>query len=198
MGLNYSRHIEEMKSLRTDNPVIFMKPASSLLKVGQPIVRPKHGQKLHHEVEVVFLIGQEGKNISEDKVSEYIAGVTLGLDLTLRDRQSELKQKGQPWEISKSFDGSAPIGKFVEAKGLKVDEIGFSCAVNGAMRQRGNTSEMIFSVGKLVSYISSIWRLAPGDLIFTGTPAGVGEMKVGDEVEIWSPEIGKFKWKITG
>ena len=127
----------------------------------------------------------------------FISSITLGLDLTLRDVQKDLKQKGLPWEIAKAFDQSAPIGNFIPYDGsLDLNNISFGCKVNGTQRQRGNTGDMIFGMGELLVELSRIWVLYPGDLIYTGTPSGVGPLKIGDSIEIESDPIGSFSWSI--
>jgi len=175
-----------------------MKPVSSLVSPGEEIRFPKHGQVFHHEVEIVVLIGKDGRAKTAEDAKSFIAGITIGLDLTLRDLQKNLKDKGLPWEISKSFDQSAPIGKFVSYLPLfPFDDIQFTCMVNGQVHQRGNTKDMVFPIERLIIEISRIWKLLPGDLIFTGTPSGVGPLQVGESVKIASPQIGTFEWQIV-
>ena len=167
-------------------------------KVLYTIQMPLHGSSLHHEAEVVVLIGKTGKNISELDATSHIAGLTLGLDLTLRDVQSDLKKKGWPWEISKAFDHSAPCGLPVALdESIPLDDIPFQCSVNGTVRQTGNTSEMMFPIPHLVHYLSGIWELLEGDLIYTGTPAGVGPLQSGDRVKVQSKLIGFFEWSLA-
>jgi len=198
IGKNYAEHIKELGGVASAQPVVFMKPTTSLVLPGETIQIPKHGHNLHHEAEVVVLIGQTGKNISKSAALDHIAGLTLGLDLTLRDVQSDLKQKGWPWEISKAFDQSAPLGTltaFDEA--LPLDNIAFECSVNGDVRQTGNTGEMMFSIPTLINYLSGIWELQEGDLIYTGTPSGVGPLQSGDRVTLRSDQLGKFEWHLV-
>ncbi|PJA29187.1 MAG: fumarylacetoacetate hydrolase [candidate division Zixibacteria bacterium CG_4_9_14_3_um_filter_46_8] len=198
IGQNYAEHIKEMKSDIPKTPTIFMKPVSSLVSPGEEIRFPKHGQVFHHEVEIVVLIGKDGRAKTAEDAKSFIAGITIGLDLTLRDLQKNLKDKGLPWEISKSFDQSAPIGKFVSYLPLfPFDDIQFTCMVNGQVHQRGNTKDMVFPIERLIIEISRIWKLLPGDLIFTGTPSGVGPLQVGESVKIASPQIGTFEWQIV-
>jgi 2-keto-4-pentenoate hydratase/2-oxohepta-3-ene-1,7-dioic acid hydratase in catechol pathway len=198
IGKNYAKHIREMGDKDPGSPVIFMKPATSLVPAGQPIVFPRHGRVLHHEAEVVVLIGREGRPETPAKALEFVRGVSLGLDLTLRDLQSDLKSKGLPWEISKAFDQSAPIGSFVAStESLELDDIAFTCRVNGELRQEGNTRDMILSITSLVMEVGRIWQLMPGDLIYTGTPSGVGPLRPGDTVTIESEAVGSFSWAIV-
>ncbi|HVC38181.1 MAG TPA: fumarylacetoacetate hydrolase family protein, partial [Gammaproteobacteria bacterium] len=141
-------------------------------------------------------IGKQGADIPPEAALGHVAGVTLGIDLTLRDLQSKLKQAGQPWELSKSFDGSAAIGKFISWSAQSdIQNINMRCTVNGALRQQGNTRDMLFPVTEIISFLSRHWRLLPGDLIYTGTPAGVGPLVPGDRIGIESTEIGRFQWE---
>ena len=197
IGKNYPALGKEMQDPIPNRPVVFMKPAACLVPPAETIPIPGHGRSLHHEVEVVILIGKEGKSVAESDAESHIAGVTLGLDLTLRDVQADLKAKGHPWELSKAFERSAPIGSFREFDGSPdLNSLEFDCRVNGDLRQKGNTRDMIFPVAGLIHYLSKIWTLIPGDLIYTGTPSGVGPLRPGDTVSIQSEEIGKFDWEI--
>ena len=177
-----------------------MKPASNLVGSDQLLRYPRFGNELHHEVEVVLLIGKEGRDIPEDDSYSYISGVTIGLDLTLRDVQKKLKNSGLPWELSKSFEQSAPIGTFLpyDSKTLDLNNLPFTCHVNGHLRQDGNTRDLIFPIRKIISTLSGWWTLQPGDIIYSGTPSGVGPLLPGDQIEINSPEIGSFLWNIAG
>jgi len=197
VGRNYMNHIKELKNNTPDNPVIFMKPVSSLVFPGEGIQYPLHGNLLHYEAELVIEIGRECKFVKESKAFSVIKGIALGLDLTLRDLQSELKSRGLPWEIAKSFDYSATLGVINEYnENIDLDNLEFSCKVNGELRQLGRTSDMIFGIPQLISYLSSIWVLKEGDLIYTGTPEGVGELKIGDEISVESEITGKTTWTV--
>lgn len=187
IGRNYAEHAAELSNAVPKSPVIFMKPASCLVPPGVPIPFPTHGKDLQHEVELVVRIGDRGR----------INGFTVGLDLTLRDVQQALKEKGLPWEKAKAFEKSAPIGPIHPIEGLDLNSLELVCRVNGAERQRGNTRDMIFSTEKLIEEISRIWELLPGDLIYTGTPKGVGPLRPGDKVEIECPPVGPYAWEIT-
>ena len=179
-------------------PVVFIKPATCLVKPGEPIHFPKHGKELHHEVEIVVKVGKEGRVKSEKEASSFISALSVGLDLTLRDVQDEMKKKGLPWEIAKAFDQSAPLGNFIPYNGtMDLKNISFSCKVNGIERQQGNSGKMIFSIERLLVELSQIWLLYPGDLIYTGTPSGVGPLKIGDAIEIEGEKIGSFSWNIV-
>lgn len=199
IGRNYVEHIQELSNAIPEKPVIFIKPATCLVKPGEKIHFPKHGKELHHEVEIVVKIGREGRVAREEEALSYVSGVTVGLDLTLRDVQADLKKKGLPWEIAKAFDQSAPIGDFVPYdKSVDLNNISFGCKVNGIERQRGNSRDMIFSIPRLLVELSKIWLLRPGDLIYTGTPSGVGPLTIGDTIEIESDVTGSFSWNIVG
>ncbi|MHB8406473.1 MAG: fumarylacetoacetate hydrolase family protein [Gammaproteobacteria bacterium] len=196
IGRNYAEHAKEMGAPKPVEPVVFMKPATSLVAEGQPLVLPKGRGSVHHEMELVVAIGKQGADIPAATALGHVAGVTLGIDLTLRDMQSRLKQAGQPWELSKSFDGSAAIGRFTSwPADFDFQNLEMRCTVNGELRQQGNTREMLFPVTEIISFLSRHWRLLPGDLIYTGTPAGVGPLAPGDRIGIESTEIGRFQWE---
>jgi len=198
IGRNYVEHVQELSNAIPEKPVIFIKPATCLVKPGDRIHFPKHGKELHHEVEIVVKIGSEGRVARDEEALSYVSGVTVGLDLTLRDVQADLKKKGLPWEIAKAFDQSAPIGDFVPYdKSVDLNNISFGCKVNGIERQRGNSRDMIFNIPRLLVELSKIWLLRPGDLIYTGTPSGVGPLKIGDFIEIESDLTGSFYWNIV-
>ncbi|PIQ82518.1 MAG: fumarylacetoacetate hydrolase [Candidatus Omnitrophica bacterium CG11_big_fil_rev_8_21_14_0_20_64_10] len=197
IGKNYAEHVRELNDPPPEQPVVFMKPPACLMPPGIPLARPRHGRVLHHEAEVVLLVGRESGNVSGGRAWDRIAGITLGLDLTLRDVQSDLKRKGHPWELSKAFEQSAPIGQFVSPLQVPFrDAIPFECRVNGEVRQSGNTRDMMFPVPRLIQFLSSVWTLVPGDLIFTGTPAGVGPLQTGDRVTLSASGIGEFIWTL--
>ncbi len=199
IGKNYDEHIKELGGgAHPGEPVVFMKPVSNIVAPGDSLFYPRYGTDLHHEAETVLLIGKEGKDIPEKDACSHIAGVTLGLDLTLRDVQSKLKKNGLPWELSKSFEQSAPLGNFkaFDPNSINLEDLSFSCRVNGDLRQNGNTKDMIFPIKSLINKLSEWWILQPGDIIFTGTPSGVGPLKVGDQIEIQSPVVGSFSWEI--
>ncbi len=176
VGRNYVEHAEELNNPVPAAPVIFMKPPTALLRNGMPFYYPVFSKEVHFEGEIVLKIDRNGRKIKPQEASKYFNQVTIGFDMTARDLQRKQKEKGLPWEISKAFDGAAPIGKFVRYKGQK----SFSIFRNGEEVQKGNRKEMIFSFEHIISYISHFFMLQKGDLIFTGTPAGVGEINVGD------------------
>jgi fumarylpyruvate hydrolase len=196
IGKNYGEHIRELGGKTPEEPVVFMKPVSSIVVPGESLFIPRHGNLLHHEVEVVLSISREGQDIPQANALSFIAGVSLGLDLTLRDVQVRLKKSGLPWELSKSFEQSAPLGLFkaYDPDSIDLENLSFTCSVNGELRQEGNTRDMLFPIKSLIHTLSGWWMLRPGDIIFTGTPAGVGPLKAGDRVDIESSAIGQFSW----
>lgn len=182
VGLNYREHITEMKHFAfPDAPVIFMKPPTALLKNGQPFYYPDFSQDVHYEGEIVLRICKNGKKIEPKFAHKYYDAFTLGFDFTARDLQAEQKKKGWPWEIAKSFDGSAFIGDFLPLENDQL--ISFTIKKNGETVQQGDTSMLIFSFDEIVSYISKFFTLQQGDLIYTGTPQGVGPVQIGDTLE---------------
>jgi acylpyruvate hydrolase len=183
VGRNYAEHAKELGNQVPGNPVIFCKPDTALLKNGEDFYLPDFSKDVHHEVELVIRISKVGKNIAEKFACNYFNEIGLGIDFTARDLQSELKGKGLPWELAKGFDGSAPLGSFMPAGDLKLDDTSFSLKKNGALVQSGNTQQMIFSFSKIISFISGYFTLKVGDLIYTGTPAGVGPVSTGDHLE---------------
>ncbi len=198
IGKNYDEHVKELGGKTPEEPVVFMKPVSSIVGPGESLFMPLHGNLLHHEVEVVLLIGREGQDIPQANALSFIAGVSLGLDLTLRDVQVQLKKAGLPWELSKSFEQSAPLGLFraYHPGSIDLENLSFTCSVNGELRQEGNTRDMLFPIKSLVHTLSGWWTLRPGDIVFTGTPSGVGPLKAGERVDIESPGTGLFSWTL--
>ncbi len=197
VGRNYVEHAKELNNAVPERPFIFQKPATALVADGGQVHFPEHGKELHQEVEVVVLIGHQGRARTAGEARSFIAGLSLGIDLTLRDVQEYLKKKSWPWEMAKAFDDSAPIGRFVPLGNIDPDNISFSCDVNGKRRQQGNTQAMIFKIDALIVALSEIWTLLPGDLIYTGTPAGVGPVAAGDVIRAESAPIGAFSWRIV-
>lgn len=190
IGRNYSEHIKELGNPTPDAPVIFIKPASSVIGEGETIVIPPYSHDCHHEAELALLIGRKGKDIPVDQAMEAIAGYGVGIDLTLRDVQSELKKKGLPWEIAKGFDTSCPLSVFVEASGVADPQnLQVRMTVNGEVRQDGNTSMMIHRIPSIISYMSGRFTLEPGDVILTGTPAGVSRIVSGDRLTAEIPGV---------
>nr|MBS0037689.1 fumarylacetoacetate hydrolase family protein [Saprospiraceae bacterium] len=183
IGRNYSEHILELKNETPDEPVVFMKPPSALLVQNKPFYIPEFTNEVHHEIELVIKICKNGKLIQPQFASRYFKEIALGIDFTARDLQSKLKKKGLPWELAKAFDKSAPISEFVTVKSLGKGPIDFRLEKNGRTVQSGDHSQMIHSFSQLIVFISKFFTLQMGDLIYTGTPAGVGPVKVGDQLE---------------
>ena len=185
VGLNYESHNLEMKrTFQSSEPVIFMKPESSQLKDGKPFFIPDFSNEIHYETEMVVKIDRLGKNIAEEYAHRYYSEITVGIDFTARDLQRNLKEKGLPWEIAKGFDGSAAIGSFVSKQEFKsIQDINFHLDINSKTVQQGNTRDMIYSVDRIIAYVSQFFTLKIGDLIFTGTPAGVGPVNIDDHLE---------------
>ncbi len=184
IGRNYARHAAEMNASVPKQPMIFLKPSSALIRMPEPIRLPSITSNVHHEVELVAMIGREGKDIPLDRSLEYVSAYAIGLDMTARDLQSEAKRKGNPWSVAKGFDTFAPLGELVPAAEVKdPQQLKLTLKVNGVLRQHGDTRDMIFSVAHLVSYCSQIFTLEQGDLLYTGTPDGVGPVAKGDWLE---------------
>jgi acylpyruvate hydrolase len=183
VGRNYSEHAKELGNAVPENPVIFSKPDTALLKNGEDFYLPSFSSDVHHEVELVIKINKVGKKIQEKFARNYFSEIGLGIDFTARDVQSELKAKGLPWELAKAFDGSAPIGNFINIENMDLKNIDFSLQKNGQVVQKGNTAQMIFSFEQIVSFVSQYFTLKVGDLIYTGTPAGVSQVNIGDKLE---------------
>lgn len=184
IGRNYAEHIEELKNERPSEPVIFMKPDTALLLKNRPFYLPNFNSQIHHEIELVVRINHLGKNISAQFAPRYYSEIGLGVDFTARDLQDRLKQKGLPWEKAKAFDASAPLSEeFIPANELDLSNIDFRLEVNGEVRQRGNSALMLYPINELIEHISKFFTLKIGDLIYTGTPAGVGPVQIGDRLQ---------------
>jgi 2-keto-4-pentenoate hydratase/2-oxohepta-3-ene-1,7-dioic acid hydratase in catechol pathway len=184
IGRNYAEHAKELGNAVPDEPIIFMKPKSALVQGNTPFYYPEFTNELNYEAELVVRISKNGKYIQEKHAPNYYNAITVGIDFTARDIQQALKEKGHPWEKAKAFDNSAAVGKFVDlTPAINKKNINFSFAKNKEIVQSGNSKSMIFSIDQIVSHISNFFSLNIGDLIFTGTPAGVGECIVGDELE---------------
>ncbi|RYF84612.1 MAG: FAA hydrolase family protein [Chitinophagaceae bacterium] len=184
IGRNYSEHIKELHNETPEEPVIFLKPDTALLRNNAPFYFPDFSNDIHHEVEIILRICKEGKNVAPQFGNKYFDGIGLGIDFTARDLQSKAKSKGLPWDLAKGFNGSAPVSEFKPVTGFAdLSNINFSLQVNGEQKQKGNSSQMIHSFAEIIAYISKFILLKKGDIIFTGTPAGVGPVKVGDKLE---------------
>jgi 2-keto-4-pentenoate hydratase/2-oxohepta-3-ene-1,7-dioic acid hydratase in catechol pathway len=197
IGRNYVEHAKELGNDIPDEPVIFMKPKSAIIQPHTPFYYPEFTNELHYECELVLRISKNGKYIQERHASNYYNGITVGIDFTARDIQDELKKKGLPWEKAKAFDNSAAIGKFIDIKpDFNKKNINFSFFKNGEKVQQGNSGNMIFGIDKLIANISMYFSLNIGDYIFTGTPAGVGECVVGDELEAFLENESLLKLEV--
>jgi 2-keto-4-pentenoate hydratase/2-oxohepta-3-ene-1,7-dioic acid hydratase in catechol pathway len=183
IGLNYRKHALEIGRPLPAEPVVFLKPDSCILKNNKPFFLPGFSSMIHYEVEVVIRISKLGKGISAKFAHRYYDELTLGIDITARDIQNRNSAAGLPWELSKCFDGAAPLGRFVPVSSIKdIDNIDFRLEINGRVVQHGNTSDMIFSINEIVSYVSKYFTLKTGDLIFSGTPSGVGPLNKNDNL----------------
>lgn len=197
IGRNYTEHIKELANEKPEHPVIFMKPDSAILPKQQDFYLPDFSSNIHYEVELLVKINKLGKHISSEFAHRYYEEIGLGIDFTARDIQSELKQKGLPWEKSKGFDGSAIIGKWLPKANFKdLGDINFSLSKNGAPVQEGNTAKMLWKIDELIAYISTYFTLKIGDIIFTGTPAGVGKVSPNDYLEGYIEKTKMFSLSI--
>jgi len=186
IGRNYAEHVREMGDVAAPpaEPVVFLKPTTALVASGAHVVLPRQSDDVHHELELVAVVGTGGRHIAEADALSHIAAYALGLDLTARDLQAQSKAAKGPWSIAKGFDTFAPLGPLLAADALGDPQaVEITLTVNGDVRQRGTTADMIFPVARLVAFLSSVFTLEPGDLIYTGTPAGVGPVKDGDRLE---------------
>jgi len=184
IGRNYAEHARELNNPVPGAPVIFMKPDTAVLKDNKPFYHPNFSEDIHHEIEIVLKVGKEGKHINQKFASNYFDEIALGVDFTARDIQQRHKEKGLPWELAKAFDNSAPVSHFLpKSKFVDLHNLNFRLDVNGQTCQQGNTSLMLFSFEYIISFVSEYITLKKGDLIFTGTPAGVGKVNVGDHLQ---------------
>ncbi len=183
IGRNYVEHAKELKNPLPQKPIFFLKPETAILTKNRPFFYPDFSEDIHYEVELVIKIGKNGKHIQEKFAADYYNEIALGIDFTARDIQQNCKTKGLPWEIAKGFDNSAPLSKFVKMEGLPpINNMGFRLELNGKVVQDGNSQNMIFNVDYIISYVSKYITLKMGDIIFTGTPEGVGPVKIGDHL----------------
>jgi 2-keto-4-pentenoate hydratase/2-oxohepta-3-ene-1,7-dioic acid hydratase in catechol pathway len=193
VGRNYAKHIDEMNAPRTGHPVIFLKPSTALVGDGGKVPLPREAGQVHHEVELVVVVGERGKTIPAERALDHVLGYAVGLDMTLRDIQTEAKRLGNPWCVSKGFDGSAPVSAVArretvgDGSGLEIE-----LDVNGEPRQLGNTSQMLYNVAELIAHVSRWFTLERGDLLFTGTPAGVGLVAPGDLLQARLERVGSL------
>ena len=184
IGQNYSEHIKELNSKSSEEPIVFMKPDSALLKNNKPFYIPDFSKELHYETELIIKFNRLGKHIDKKFANRYFAEIGLGVDFTARDLQRQLKADGKPWEISKAFDNSAVIGNFLPITDIEnIQNIDFRLDINGITVQKGNSCDMIFEINELIAYVSRFFTIKIGDILFTGTPKGVGKVAIGDRLE---------------
>lgn len=197
IGRNYADHAKEMNSPIPSVPMFFMKPDVAILRPGTPFYYPNFSKDIHFECELVVKINRVGKNISERFAHKYYSEIGLGIDFTARDLQKQCKEKGHPWEIAKSFEGSAPLSKeFIDKSTLDLADLKFSLTQNGTQVQLGSTKDMIFNIDQLIAYVSHFMTLKKGDLIYTGTPAGVGPIAIDDELKGFIGEKEMFMVRV--
>ncbi len=197
VGWNYTDHSKELNpDILPKHPVIFMKPETALLKENKPFYLPDFSERIDYECEIVVRISKMGKNISKKFANRYYDAIGLGVDFTARDLQNKFKGEGSPWEICKGFDNSAPVSDFISKEKLDICNLNFSLVKNGETVQSGNTSEMIFSIDEIIEYVSRYFTLKTGDLIFTGTPVGVGPVKINDHLEGYIENNKMFSFDI--
>lgn len=198
LARNYAEHAKELGNETPAAPVLFMKPASSVIGDGESVRIPSYSRECHYEVELAVLIGKECRDVSAENSWEYIAGYGTAIDMTLRDVQNSLKSKGLPWEIAKGFDTACPLSDFVPAATVADPHaLNLKLAVNGELRQNGCSSDMINRIPQIISHISAIFTLAPGDIILTGTPAGVGQVQPGDVMTAEIVSVGRLTIPVT-
>ncbi len=197
IGRNYLAHVKELDNALPTEPLFFMKPETALLPAGEPFPYPDFSKDIHYETELVLRICKTGQAIDEKQACGYYDAITVGIDFTARDLQSRCKAKGHPWEIAKAFDYSAPIGEFKKINTLRnPEDIAFGMKLNGVWAQQGHSRDMIFNFDRIVSHVSRFVTLEEGDCIFTGTPQGVGEVHVGDVLELFLEDEPMFRFEI--
>ena len=200
IGRNYSEHAKEMKSEVPTQPIIFLKPATALLKDNKPFYYPEWSKDIHYETELVLKVCKQGKYVEEKFAHKYVDEINLGIDFTARDIQAAQKAKGLPWEISKAFDGSAVIGSATKKDANAIERlkqgVQFHLLLNGKEVQRGNSADMVFSVDKIIAYVSQFFTLQVGDLLYTGTPVGVGAVQIGDRLEGYLGDEKTFDFEV--
>lgn len=197
IGRNYADHAKELNNEVPTEPVFFLKPDTALLKDNEPFYIPEFTTDLHYECEVVVKIAKVGKNIQEKFAHKYYEQISLGIDFTARDLQAKCKEKGLPWEMAKAFDNSAPLSAvFIDKNTVNLNDLHFHLNINGATVQKGTTNDWIFHIDQVIAYVSKFMTLKTGDLIFTGTPAGVGPVAIGDRLEGYIGEQKMYDFEI--
>lgn len=197
IGRNYADHIAELHNERPSEPVIFLKPDTAVIKDNEPFYHPDFSNDIHHEVEIVLKINKIGKNIEAKFAHKYYDEIGIGIDFTARDLQAKLKEKGLPWEKAKAFNGSAPISNFVQkSQFADLKNLNFHLEVNDETRQKGNTEMMLWNFDEIIAEISKYFTLKTGDLIFTGTPSGVGKVNIGDKLTAFIEETEMLSFEV--
>jgi 2-keto-4-pentenoate hydratase/2-oxohepta-3-ene-1,7-dioic acid hydratase in catechol pathway len=197
IGRNYADHIKELNNEQPDDPVIFMKPETAVPRQGEPFYYPDFSTDIHYEVEIVLKVSKLGKNIEARFAHKYYEEVGVGIDFTARDLQSKLKAKGLPWELAKAFNGSAPVSEFVPKTDFAdLQKLNFKLDVNGETKQQGNTELMLFKMDYIIAFVSRFFTLKKGDLIFTGTPKGVGPVKIGDQLTAYIEDKKMLEFEV--
>jgi 2-keto-4-pentenoate hydratase/2-oxohepta-3-ene-1,7-dioic acid hydratase in catechol pathway len=198
IGRNYAEHADEMGGDVPDQPMVFLKPATAVIRNEDAVQLPPQSHDVHHEVELVAVIGKEGKAIPRADALDYVSGYAVGLDMTARDLQANAKERRHPWSVAKGFDTFAPLGPITPAgSGADPQDLTLRLHVNGETRQEAHTRHMIFSVAELIHYCSQIFTLEPGDLLYTGTPSGVGPVEAGDELEATATGVEPLRVRVT-
>lgn len=197
VGRNYAEHARELGNKVPDTPILFMKPSSCIVPDGGEVIIPTYSRDCHHEVELAVLIGKAGRNIGVEEALAHVAGYAVAIDLTLRDVQSELKSKGHPWEMAKAFDTSCPLSDFVPVEAVPAPQnLHMTLAVNGHLRQDGRTADMLRSVAEIIAVMSEYFSLEAGDILLTGTPAGVGPVCSGELLEAAIAGVGTLSVRV--
>ena len=196
IGRNYVKHIQELGNEKPESPIIFLKPDSALIKNNDPFYYPDFSTDIHYEVEILVKIKKVGKSIPANFAHKYYDEIGLGIDLTARDLQSKAKAKGLPWDRAKGFNGSAPISNFINKHPFNVQDLNFSLKLNSITVQSSNTSLMLWSIDEMIAYVSQYMTLKKGDILFTGTPEGVGPIKIGDQLEGFIESQNMFHFEI--
>ncbi|CAM3479265.1 fumarylacetoacetate hydrolase family protein [Parendozoicomonas haliclonae] len=197
VGRNYAEHARELNNPIPTDPILFIKPATAITPLEEDLVFAPELGDVHYEVEIAILIGQTMKNVSEAEAANGIVGLGVALDLTLRDLQSKLKEKGHPWEKAKAFDGASPLSGFLKYTGQNLNDIPVKLTIDGDVRQDGSSAQMLFGIPALLSYISKYFTLQPGDVVLTGTPAGVGKLESGMELKAELPGLVTATTKVV-
>ncbi|MDH3997432.1 MAG: fumarylacetoacetate hydrolase family protein [Desulfuromonadales bacterium] len=198
IGRNYAAHAKELGNEAPEKPIIFIKPASTMVADGGSVTIPDYSEECHHEVELAVLIGQDARNVTKQEALKHVAGYAVALDMTLRDVQTAQKSKGLPWEIAKAFDTSCPLSSFVAAdKVANPQDLKLTLQVNGETRQDGHSGDMMHSVAELIAAVSSYFTLEAGDILLTGTPAGVSRVQSGDRLEAAIDQVGSLSVSVA-